>query len=111
MLYTATPPPLLLTSQAQPLPKRLVPASANFSLKPAKLPQAWLMALARAPLGSPPPSGPITDQNRLWLAWPPPLFCTAVRMSAGTWEMSRSSFSMLQLSNSVPPTAALRLVT
>ena len=98
VLYTATTPSLFLTSHAQPLPKRVVPAAANAFLKPSKLPHAASIAAARAPLGSPPPPGPITDQNSEWLAWPPPLFCTAVRMSAGTLEILRISFSMSQLS-------------
>src|SRR5437763_879461 len=46
-------------SQAQPLPKRFTPASLNCVLKVSKSPNACLMASAMAPLGSPPPFGPM----------------------------------------------------
>ena len=42
-------PLLFLINQAQPLPKRLTPASANFSLKASKLPKVDLMSSASLP--------------------------------------------------------------
>jgi hypothetical protein len=43
-----------LISQAQPLPKRFAPASANFSLNASKLPKVDLMSSPSFPEGSPP---------------------------------------------------------
>lgn len=55
---------------AQPLPKRFVPASANASLKALKDPKVEFIVEDRSPAGSPPPVGPIIDQNRQWkLVW------------------------------------------
>ena len=73
--------PLLTTSQAQPLPKRPMPAASNFSLKASKLPKAALMSSPSLPEGAPPAFGPRIFQNMEWFAWPPPLLRTAPRMS------------------------------
>jgi hypothetical protein len=55
------------TSQAQPEPNCPTPAASNFSLNSSKEPNAEEIASARAPLGSPPPSGDIDGQNSEWL--------------------------------------------
>src|ERR1700744_5098045 len=73
---TASLPPLT-QSHAQPEPKRVAPASANLVLKSANEPKADLISSASLPVGSPPPSGLIIVQKRLWLKCPPPLFLTA----------------------------------
>jgi hypothetical protein len=53
---------------AQPEPNCPVAAALNWSLNWSKLPKVLLMASLRSPLGVPPPFGPITSQNKLWLA-------------------------------------------
>ena len=50
---TSSLPPAV-TSQAQPLPNRPAAAVENFSLKPAKLPKAELIASGTGPLGRTP---------------------------------------------------------
>jgi hypothetical protein len=47
------------------------------ALNSSKLPHLALIASASAPLGAPPLPGAMMVQNRLWLAWPPPLLRTA----------------------------------
>ena len=49
----------------------------------AKPPSSAVIAWARAPVGSPPPPGFMICQNIEWLACPPPLFRTAVRIDSG----------------------------
>jgi hypothetical protein len=75
--------PPAFTSQAQPEPKRVAAAWPNFSLKASKPPNVPVMAWATLPTGAPPPPGFISVQNSEWLAWPPPLLRTAVRMFFG----------------------------
>ena len=71
-----------------------------------------LIASAIAPVGAPPAFGPITCQNIEWLAWPPPLLRTAVRMSSGTVLMLFSRSSMLfECSSGCLSSAAFRFVT
>ncbi|MNS92387.1 hypothetical protein D3C72_1265230 [compost metagenome] len=72
LLSTTSLPAGVTDSQAQPLPKRVSAALVKASRKAARPPSSDSMAAASAPSGSPPPSGDMTDQNRLWLAWPPP---------------------------------------
>ena len=59
-------------------------ALANASLKASKPPSSALMASASLPAGSPPLPLPRIVQNSEWLACPPPLLRTAVRMFSGT---------------------------
>jgi hypothetical protein len=66
VLVTARPEPSC-TNHAQPEPNWLTPASLNFALKSSKDPNALLIASARSPLGSPPPSGESISQNNEWL--------------------------------------------
>ena len=87
---------LATASHAQPLPNRPVAAADSCSLNAAKPPNAFLIASASAPLGSPPPplpAGAMIVQNSEWLWWPPPLLRTVVRMSSGTLLIPRSSSS------------------
>src|SRR4051794_39158435 len=72
------------TSHAQPLPNRVVAALANCSLKLSKPPNVPLIRSAILPVGAPPPFGDIRGQNSEWLAWPPPLLRTAVRIASGS---------------------------
>ena len=81
---TASLPSLPTTSQAQPEPNRVVAALANASLNAANPPSSLVIACASAPVGSPPPPGFMICQNSEWLAWPPPLFRTAVRIASGS---------------------------
>src|SRR2546423_173358 len=83
--------PSLATSQAQPLPNRVIAALLNASWNLAKLSNELSIALPSAPSGSPPPSLDIIIQNQLWLRCPPPLFRTAVRAFSGTLSSPVSS--------------------
>src|SRR5579862_7163084 len=111
--YTSSLPSLVLTSQDQPLPKRLAPASFIFSFKPARPPKVLLIASPTLPLGSPPALGPSTVQKSEWLACPPPLLMTAWRTFSGTFEAlsarSSSIERLCRLGRSF--NALLRLVT
>ena len=89
----------------------MVAASVNASLKPSKLPKAASIAPARSPEGAPPPLGPITVQNSVWLAWPPPWFCTAARLPSGTEPRLLRMDSIDWFSRSVPATASFSLPT
>src|SRR6266545_4522009 len=51
------------TSQAQPEPKRLTPASMNAALNASNEPKVESIALAISPVGAPPPLGFIICQN------------------------------------------------
>src|SRR5690349_20300621 len=84
VLVTSRLPSLLATTHDQPEPKRPAPALLTASLRPSTPPNLLLIASASAPLGAPPPLGPMICQNMLWLACPPPLLRTAVRLSSGT---------------------------
>src|SRR5438552_19012138 len=99
------------TSQAQPLPNRVVAAALNFSLNPSKEPNAPSMAEATSPDGVPPPFGPMIVQKMEWLQWPPPWFLTAPFLSSGIDEkllrISSTGFS----SHSVPLIASFSLST
>ena len=66
-----------------------------------------VMALARSPVGSPPPLGFMICQNMLWLAWPPPLLRTAVRIASGTLFRLRIKSSTLMFSNWRCPCSAV----
>ena len=81
---TASLPSLPTISQAHPEPKRPRPALPSASLKAANPPSSDVIAWASAPVGSPPPPGFMICQNSEWLACPPPLFRTAVRIASGT---------------------------
>ena len=99
-------------SQAQPLPKRPTPAFFISSLNLSKPPNDELIASAIAPVGAPPPPGPMICQNIEWFAWPPPLFRTAVRMASGTALMPLSNSSIdFDASSGAFSSAAFRLVT
>src|SRR5688500_2425506 len=104
--------PLLSTTHAQPLPKRVVPAWLTAVLNFSKSPNAPLIASATAPVGAPPALGAISFQNIEWFQWPPPLLRTAALMSSGTLLMPFSRSSRLLLcSSGCLSSAALRLVT
>ena len=75
MLSITSLPPLSIT-HAQPLPKRPIAAFLNSSFSESKPPNETLIASAIAPLGAPPPFGPMISQNIVWFAWPPPLLRT-----------------------------------
>ena len=79
--------PLSATSQPQPLPNRPAQALANCSLNWLKPPNALAMASASAPDGSLAPPGAIVSQNIVWLACPPPLLRTGVRIASGRLSM------------------------
>ena len=65
---TASLPSCCTTSQAQPLPKRVVAAALNLSLKVSKEPKSVSMAAFRSEEGPLESEGPvITFQNREWL--------------------------------------------
>jgi ADP-ribosylglycohydrolase len=98
------------------LSSRVVALSSHLLLyeqaKLSNLPKVPLIRSAALPVGAPPPLGPIRVQNSVWLAWPPPLLRTAVRMSSGTLLMSRSRSSMLfDWSSGYFSSAAFRFVT
>ena len=61
---------------------------------------AALIAAAQAPRGSPPPLGPMIFQNKEWLACPPTLFLTALRMGSGTSSSRCNSCSAVLVCNS-----------
>src|SRR6185437_15966292 len=104
--------PPSFTSHAQPDPKRDPAAAANCSLSLAKLPNAEVIALPTAPLGSPPLPGPMICQNIEWFQWPPPLLRTAVRTDSGTELMPRIKSSRdLPASSGAFSIAAFRLLT
>ncbi len=84
---------LSATSQPQPLPNRPAQALANCSLNWLKPPNALVMASASAPEGSLAPPGAIVSQNIVWLACPPPLLRTGVRIASGRLSSPRSSSS------------------
>ncbi len=87
----------LNTIQLQPLPNCVKPLSFTFALKPAKSPNAALIASAIWPVGSPPAFGPMISQNSEWLWCPPPLLMTACLIPAGTLPIPRSSATMSRL--------------
>ena len=58
-------PSLLLSSHAQPLPKRPRPAASNFSLKASKLPKVAAMSVPSLPVGAPPAFGPMIRQKNV----------------------------------------------
>ena len=69
VLSSSSLPPAT-TSQAQPEPNRVIAAFDSCSLNFAKSPTVFLIASARAPLGSPPPpfpAGAMIVQNSEWL--------------------------------------------
>ena len=100
------------TSQAHPLPNTPAAVAENFSLNDANDPKVSEMASAALPEGEPPPFGPMIDQKSEWLAWPPPLLRTDVRMFSGTGSRSDNIFSIDSHSSDFSPLpAALSLVT
>src|SRR5699024_4076869 len=104
--------PLFRTNQAHPEPKRVLAAVSNSSLNLSKLPNVPLILSANSPVGSPPPFGDNTFQKRLWLACPPPLFRTAVRMFSGTASKSEiKSTKDLFCSSALPSNAPFKFVT
>ena len=68
---------------AEEFEKSLKPEKNKFPMLP-KPPKVDLMSSASFPLGSPPAFGPMIVQKNEWLACPPPLLRTAVRISSGT---------------------------
>ena len=69
------------------------------------------MAAFSSPSGSPPPSGLMISQKRLWLAWPPALLRTAARISSGIAASAARTDSTLEFSHSVPASALFALST
>ena len=68
--HTQSDPSSPMVSHAQPEPKRVTAALANFVLKSLNDPQHALIASASSSDGSPPPPLPAVAmivQNRLWL--------------------------------------------
>src|SRR4051794_4464373 len=99
------------TSHVQPEPNWPTPLASNRSLKSSNEPNASLIASARSPEGSPPPSGDIDSQNSVWLAWPPPLLRNGPCLSSGSDDrLARTSSTSLP-SQSVPDSASLALST
>src|SRR3954454_6839465 len=99
------------TSHVQPEPNCPTPLASNCSLKSSNEPNASLIASPSSPLGSPPPSGLIDSQKRLWLAWPPPLLRTTPCLSSGSDERLCRTSSIGLPSHSVPSRAPLALST
>jgi len=97
-------------SQAQPLPKRVSAALVKASLNFSKPPSCDSIALPTSPTGAPPPLGDITVQNRLWLAWPPPLLRTGPCRFSGSDLVFLTSSSTGRSAYSVPSSAALTLL-
>ena len=97
-------------SHAQPLPKRVSAALVKASLNFSKPPRSLSIALATSPLGSPPPLGDMTVQNREWLAWPPPLLRTGPCRFSGSVLSFFTSSSTGRSAYSVPSSAALTLL-
>ena len=97
MLVTSNSP-LFTTNQAQPEPKRVAPAFANSSLNASKLPNFASIAVASSPTGCPPPFGDRIVQKNVWLACPPPLLRTAVRIASGTsFKFATNSSTLLSV--------------
>ena len=93
----STLPELSLHNQAQPLPKRVAAAVANFSLNPSNPPKVEVIASARGPVGAPPAPAAMFCQKIEWFRCPPPLFLTAPRMLSGSAVTSARTSSMLLL--------------
>ena len=95
VLSMARPP---LRVGDEPAPAAAEPAGARLGELLLELGEArrtpWSIAVASAPLGSLAPPGAIISQNSVWLAWPPPLFRTGVRIASGSVSMLASSSSM-----------------
>ena len=102
-------PSLPATSQAQPDPKRVAAAFENSLWKASNEPNAESIALLSAALLAP-WLGDITCQNNTWLAKPPPLFLTAVRIFSGTELRSLRISAMDNPERAVPPIAAFKLL-
>src|SRR2546423_2044689 len=104
-----------LMSQAQPEPKRVVPAVLKSSLNLSKPPKVLLIAPERLPTGADCFwAGLRISQKREWLWWPPPLLRTAVRIFSGTMErlLARISWRGLPSRLGAPSEMALlRLLT
>src|SRR5699024_6716057 len=104
--------PLSSTSHAHPDPKRPVAAVVNSSLNLSKLPNLAFILSASSPLGSPLPLGLNVFQKKLWLACPPPLLRTAVRIYAGTLSKSLiKSSTDFDFKSACPSTAPFNFVT
>ena len=100
-------PDLSAESHAQPLPKRPIAAFVNSSLNLAKSPNTERTASASAPDGSPPLPLASVSQKSEWLAWPPPLLRTTVRIPSGTFSRSAISFSTGRAARSACASSAL----
>ena len=113
-LLTAGPPAELppgLEQAPNPEPKRPIAAAPIASLSSSSPPKASSIALPSAPPGSPPPSGLMISQKSVWLACPPTLLRTAVRMLSGMISSSASTASTGRSAHSVPSSALLALST
>src|SRR3954452_25162797 len=106
---TARPEPSW-TSHDQPDPNWLTPAFLESSLKESRSPNVSLIAEARSPSGSPPPSGLMISQKKEWLECPPALLRTAVSLSPRLDRFCRTSLTSLS-AHSVPSRAAFALST
>ena len=81
---TARPVPSQ-TSQAQPLPKRVTPALRELLLERVEAAEGRVdRAASEPPWARRRRSGAMIVQKSEWLAWPPPLLRTAVRIASGT---------------------------
>jgi hypothetical protein len=105
-------PPDSTEIHVQPEPKRVAPAWLTFCFTSSKLPSLASASASRPAGGAPPPFGPMICQNSEWLAWPPPLLRTAVRMSSGTaFRLLISSSTLLFCRSGYFSSAAFRLLT
>jgi len=103
---------LLLRVDDEPSPARAELTDRrgeNFSLSWSKPPNAAPTASASEPVGAPPAFGPITSQNRLWLAKPPPWLRTTPRIASGTSPRTPRISPTGLPSNGVPVTALTKL--
>ena len=87
VLVIARLPSDLLTTQAQPLPKRPAAAALNLLLSSSREPKAESMAPFRSPEGPFVLDGFVkTCQKKLWFRWPPPLFLQVNQRSTSSRE-------------------------
>ncbi len=71
-----------VSTMAHPEPNTPAAALLKSALSASNEPKSRAIAVPASPVGSP-PLPPITCQNMVWLAWPPALLRTTVRIASG----------------------------